>query len=136
MLHFCCCCCPFKQYISLQGINLGNHWAYLICFLSLGDHCPSLPGVSFPIIYWFIVSVNFLVVSNGRENLVSDIPVKPKTKSWDNFNLATVVLEPLYFKTIIFLCVTSPIDRDFISWYYTQRPNLSSMNSSLRFFFF
>lgn len=54
----------------LKVVTWGNHKVYLLCFLSLMDHCPLLPNIRcFEIVVLCVLS--FIVVWVSRVNLVS-----------------------------------------------------------------
>lgn len=102
LLYYTFTFCLFKQDIILEDIKLRQSYNLL----------QLLPISQWPLSFipWYIFSykplvnsyVNFLIVSDGRENLVFVTPTKPETSSSGYFGSATdvsnhYILEPLYF---------------------------------------
>lgn len=100
--------------------------AYLMCFVSCSDHRPLLFHLPFLTNHWSYFCQLFVCFRWKSEQALCYCILAGSCLA-EAIWFSHRGLEPLYFRGIIFLYATFPADLSFISWYYVQGPNLSSM---------
>lgn len=94
----------------LKAVSWGSHRPYLVCFLSLRDHCPTLPNAKCLENYCFMcILSSILVVSEGRLKPASitlscpEVEVRKEVQSVYGVNISRKNLEciirPMIWRT-------------------------------------